>query len=75
MENYIDSIAFTQNNETINYLIRDNDSRNLINTPIVEISNIEISSICKGLGSDQKGPYNNAYDAINAVIPRWKVCN
>ena len=61
----IDNINFTQNGVTTSYSIKDTEGRELISA-----INNSLNSLCAELGNN-----SNLYDAINAVIPRWKVCN
>ena len=72
----IDSIKITQNGIETTYSIKDTEGRNAIsNILITNIADSEIALIQAGLGSDfNNSSYSDAYDAINAVIPRWKEC-
>lgn len=72
----IDTITVTQDNITTTYQIRDVAGRQSISSAtLASTPDSEISLIRAGLGSPATvTPYQDAYDAINAVIPRWRVC-
>ena len=70
----LDTINVTRDNVTTTYLIKDREGRqHIIDTSTAGTPDTEISLLRAGFGTSTSS-YANAYEAINAVVPRWKVC-